>query len=85
MTFYTAVSMMSGICMKRKKRQIVSMVPEADYLKQKRQPSLIGDEGNLIQKMEKNGDTWKYEYNGNGLMSKVVRPDKTEVLSSMTR
>ena len=30
------------------------------------------DEGNLVQKVEKNGDTWKYEYYGNGMMSKVV-------------
>ncbi|MFT9820081.1 hypothetical protein [Lysinibacillus sp. NPDC056185] len=37
------------------------------------------DEGNLVQKVEKNGDTWEYEYNGNGMMSKVVRPDKTEI------
>ena len=37
------------------------------------------DEGNLIQKLEKNGDMWKYEYNGNGMMSKVIRPDKEEV------
>ncbi|MFC9539000.1 hypothetical protein ACFTQ7_03855 [Lysinibacillus sp. NPDC056959] len=37
------------------------------------------DEGNLVQKVEKNGDTWKYEYYGNGMMAKVIRPDKTEV------
>jgi len=37
------------------------------------------EEGNLVQKVEKNGDTWKYEYYGNGMMSKVIRPDKTEV------
>ncbi|WP_427108123.1 RHS repeat domain-containing protein [Lysinibacillus xylanilyticus] len=37
------------------------------------------DEGNLIKKVEKNGDTWKYEYYGNGMMSKVIRPDKIEV------
>ncbi|MGE7129313.1 RHS repeat domain-containing protein [Lysinibacillus xylanilyticus] len=37
------------------------------------------DEGNLIQKVEKNGDTWKYEYDGNGMMSKVIKPDQTEV------
>ncbi|WP_427108125.1 RHS repeat domain-containing protein [Lysinibacillus xylanilyticus] len=37
------------------------------------------EEGNLVQKVEKNGDTWKYEYNGNGMMSKVIRPDNTEV------
>ncbi|WP_427108129.1 RHS repeat-associated core domain-containing protein [Lysinibacillus xylanilyticus] len=37
------------------------------------------DEGNLIQKLEKNGDTWKYEYNGNGMMSKVIKPNKAEV------
>lgn len=37
------------------------------------------DEGNLIQKVEKNSDTWKYEYHGNGMMSKVIRPDNTEV------
>ncbi|MGA3673983.1 RHS repeat domain-containing protein [Lysinibacillus agricola] len=36
-------------------------------------------EGNLIQKVEKNGGTWKYEYNGNGMMAKVIRPDNTEV------
>ncbi|QPQ30165.1 RHS repeat domain-containing protein [Lysinibacillus sp. JNUCC 51] len=30
------------------------------------------EEGNLVQKVEKNGDTWKYEYNGNGMMAKVV-------------
>ncbi|MGE7928267.1 RHS repeat-associated core domain-containing protein [Lysinibacillus xylanilyticus] len=37
------------------------------------------DEGNLIQKVEKNGDTWKYKYYGNGMMAKVIKPDKTEV------
>jgi len=38
------------------------------------------DEGNLVQKIEKNnGDTWKYEYNGNGMMSKVIKPDNTQV------
>ncbi|MEY9972703.1 RHS repeat-associated protein [Lysinibacillus sp. RC46] len=37
------------------------------------------DEGNLIEKVEKNGDTWKYEYYGNGMMSKVIKPNNTEV------
>ncbi|MGE7692786.1 RHS repeat-associated core domain-containing protein [Lysinibacillus sp. NPDC094177] len=37
------------------------------------------DEGNLVQKVEKNGDTWKYEYFGNGMMSKVIKPDNTQV------
>ncbi len=37
------------------------------------------EEGNLVLKVEKNGDTWKYEYNGNGMMSKVIKPDNTEV------
>ncbi|QPQ30160.1 DUF6531 domain-containing protein [Lysinibacillus sp. JNUCC 51] len=37
------------------------------------------DEGNLNQKLEKNGDTWTYEYYGNGMMAKVIRPDNTEV------
>ncbi|MEK5039319.1 DUF6531 domain-containing protein [Sporosarcina sp. FSL K6-3457] len=37
------------------------------------------EEGNLVQKVEKNGDTWKYEYNGNGMMLKVIKPDQTEV------
>ena len=37
------------------------------------------DEGNLIQKVEKNGDTWQYEYYGNGMMAKVIKPDDTEV------
>ncbi|MEK4171428.1 RHS repeat-associated core domain-containing protein [Lysinibacillus sp. FSL L8-0312] len=30
------------------------------------------DEGNLIQKVERTGDAWEYEYDGNGMMSKVV-------------
>ncbi|MCH1624645.1 RHS repeat-associated core domain-containing protein [Fredinandcohnia quinoae] len=37
------------------------------------------EEGNLVEKVEKNGDTWKYEYYGNGMMSKVIKPDETEV------
>ncbi|MFY0519799.1 RHS repeat domain-containing protein [Lysinibacillus sp. UGB7] len=37
------------------------------------------EEGNLVKKVEKNGDTWKYEYYGNGMMSKVIRPDNKEV------
>ncbi|WP_347722648.1 RHS repeat domain-containing protein [Lysinibacillus capsici] len=37
------------------------------------------EEGNLIEKVENNGDTWKYEYYGNGMMSKVIKPDNTEV------
>ncbi|MGE7943683.1 RHS repeat domain-containing protein [Lysinibacillus xylanilyticus] len=37
------------------------------------------EEGNLVQKVEKNGDTWKYQYNGNGMMSKVIKPDNREV------
>ncbi|TKI69447.1 hypothetical protein FC756_09120 [Lysinibacillus mangiferihumi] len=37
------------------------------------------EEGNLLEKVENNGDTWKYEYYGNGMMSKVIRPDLTEV------
>ncbi|MEK4424993.1 RHS repeat domain-containing protein [Solibacillus sp. FSL K6-1523] len=37
------------------------------------------EEGNLVQKVEKNGDTWTYEYYGTGMMSKVIKPNKTEV------
>ncbi|WP_342503646.1 hypothetical protein [Lysinibacillus sp. FSL L8-0126] len=44
-----------------------------------REATFSYDEGNLIQKVEKNDDTWKYEYNGNGMMAKVIRPDITEV------
>ena len=36
-------------------------------------------EGNLSRKIEANGDIWQYEYYGNGMMSKVVKPDRTEV------
>ena len=36
-------------------------------------------EGNLAQKTEPNGDTWRYEYFGNGMLCKVVRPDNSEV------
>ncbi|WP_282957617.1 RHS repeat domain-containing protein [Lysinibacillus mangiferihumi] len=37
------------------------------------------EEGNLLEKVEHNGDTWKYEYYGNGMMAKVMKPDMTEV------
>ncbi|CAM5203397.1 hypothetical protein LSPH26S_03192 [Lysinibacillus sphaericus] len=37
------------------------------------------EEGNLVEKVEHNGDTWKYEYYGNGMMAKVMKPDNTEV------
>ncbi|MEX3745997.1 DUF6531 domain-containing protein [Lysinibacillus xylanilyticus] len=37
------------------------------------------DEGNIVQKIRNNGDAWNYEYDGNGMMSKVIRPDETEV------
>jgi len=37
------------------------------------------EEGNLVEKVEPNGDTWQYEYYGNGMMAKVMKPDKTEV------
>ncbi|WP_181020884.1 RHS repeat-associated core domain-containing protein [Lysinibacillus sphaericus] len=38
------------------------------------------EEGNLVEKVEHNGDTWKYEYYGNGMMAKVIKPDNTEVM-----
>ncbi|MFJ7646516.1 hypothetical protein ACIQ1H_03145 [Lysinibacillus sp. NPDC097279] len=37
------------------------------------------EEGNLVEKVEHNGDTWKYEYYGNGMMAKILKPDMTEV------
>ena len=38
------------------------------------------EEGNLIQKVEKkNGATWQYEYTGNGMLTKVIKPDHTAV------
>ncbi|MEK5487381.1 RHS repeat domain-containing protein [Lysinibacillus sp. FSL M8-0355] len=37
------------------------------------------EEGNLVEKVEHNGDTWKYEFYGNGMMAKVMKPDKTEI------
>lgn len=37
------------------------------------------EEGNLIEKIEADGTNWRYEYFGNGMMSKVVRPDGREV------
>ena len=42
------------------------------------------DEGNLVQKIEKNGGTWNYEYYGNGMMSKVSNQTRQKLLSSMT-
>ncbi|WP_153796695.1 DUF6531 domain-containing protein [Foetidibacter luteolus] len=36
-------------------------------------------EGNLAEKKHVSGDTWKYEWNDAGMLTKVVRPDKAEV------
>ncbi|RRJ54792.1 RHS repeat protein [Paenibacillus oralis] len=38
------------------------------------------EEGQLIEKLEQDGSRWRYEYYGNGMMSKVVRPDEQEVV-----
>ena len=37
------------------------------------------DEGNLIGKTSAIGDAWRYEYFGNGMLSKVILPDDSEV------
>ncbi|MBD5465423.1 MAG: hypothetical protein HDR22_06340 [Lachnospiraceae bacterium] len=37
------------------------------------------EEGNLAKKVEPNGDTWSYLYFGNGMLRKVIRPDKSGV------
>jgi RHS repeat-associated protein len=36
-------------------------------------------EGNLVEKREPGGRTWRYGWNGAGMLSKVTRPDGTEV------
>jgi RHS repeat-associated protein len=36
-------------------------------------------EGNLVEKLEPNGRLWRYEWNGTGMLVKVVRPDDSEV------
>jgi RHS repeat-associated protein len=36
-------------------------------------------EGNLIEKRESNGRVWNYEWNGAGMLAKVIRPDGTAV------
>ncbi|AZK46692.1 RHS repeat domain-containing protein [Paenibacillus lentus] len=38
------------------------------------------DIGNLIEKLDPDGTRWRYAYYGNGMMSKVVRPDGKEVI-----
>ncbi|WP_205621521.1 RHS repeat domain-containing protein, partial [Paenibacillus fonticola] len=38
------------------------------------------EEGNLIEKLDPDGTRWRYAYYGNGMMSKVVRPDGKEVI-----
>ena len=37
------------------------------------------EEGNLISKISSDGKQWLYEWAGNGMLQKVVRPDKKEV------
>ena len=36
-------------------------------------------EGNLVKKEHVGGEVWLYEWDGAGMLTKVVRPDKTEV------
>ncbi len=38
------------------------------------------EEGNLVNKKEKNGKEWRYEWKGNGMLQKVIRPDGKAVL-----
>ncbi len=38
------------------------------------------EEGNLARKTEADGSVWEYSYYGNGLLRKVVRPDKSAVI-----
>lgn len=35
------------------------------------------EEGNLVKKIEANGDTWDYVYFGNGMLKEVIRPDQS--------
>lgn len=37
-------------------------------------------DGNLIQKNEANGATWRYEWNANGMLHRVIRPDNDSVI-----
>lgn len=37
------------------------------------------DEGNLITKTTPEGRVWSYKWSGNGMLQKVIRPDKKEV------
>ena len=36
-------------------------------------------EGNLIRKTERDGKVWTYEWNANGMLKSVIRPDKNSV------
>ena len=38
------------------------------------------EEGNLTRKKEADGSIWEYSYYGNGMLRKVVRPDKSAVI-----
>lgn len=37
-------------------------------------------EGNLIEKRERNGNVWQYQWNEAGMLERVIRPDDTDVL-----
>ena len=37
------------------------------------------EEGNLSEKKEANGSTWRYLYYGNGMLKEVIRPDQSSV------
>ncbi len=38
------------------------------------------EEGNLVRKTEADGSTWEYSYYGNGMLRKVIRPNKSAVI-----
>jgi len=48
-------------------------------LESKRAKYKYDKEGNLIEKKERSGGVWQYHWNQAGMLSKVIRPDQTEV------
>ena len=68
-----------GNLFETKERKDRKYSPGGKLLESKNAFFSYDEEGFLIEKKEKNGAVWKYEWNAAGMLQRVIRPDKEEV------
>ena len=63
----------------RKINQTENLVQPGQLLRVMKQKYEYDAEGNLVRKTERDGKVWTYEWNANGMLKSVIRPDKNSV------